>query len=210
MIKRLSECLVVALALLIPSCAKADTTFTETCGYIGTNPATGAGQPTLSDVLFTCAPYTIMVSGDELISVEMVIENSFSEGVSDQTNTVQFTYSGTGFDAVTSRVTTSTGTGATDAGAVVSEAPGSTCKETMPTTVACFEESPVGGEFTMTVSSSWLEGGTTTGGSDGVGIEAIFTEGPPSAPTPEPSCLTLLGSGLLILMAMAWRHKRLA
>ena len=226
MIKKLSRCMVVvALALLTTSYAKANplpNPFIEDCGSVsaptGVNPVISSFSPGNP---ITCAAF-VVPSGDTLTSVEMLIENSFSQGVPFQTNTIQFVYLGTGFDAVTGLTTTSTSNAsmasagaATDAGGVTSEVPGSTCSETSAATVACFEITPVPTSFTVTANSSWITSGpsTTSGGSVGVGIDAIFTYVPtavPPAPSPEPSALTLLGSALLGLMAMTWRYKRLA
>ena len=211
MTKKLSRWLVViALALLTTSYAKA-TTVSEPCGSVNAGPGV---NPTLSGALFTCAAFAVP-SGDTLTSVGMLIGNGFSAGIAGQTNTLQFTYSGSGFDAVTGLTTTSTSTAisgsdgeTSDLGGVVAEVPGSTCSETGPTTVECFEVTPVPTSFSMTVSCSWLAGGTTDVGSDGVTIDAIFTYVPTATPPlPEPSSLVLLGSGLLVLGYFA-RAKR--
>jgi len=210
MTKKLSGWIVIALALLMTSYAGASS-FSETCGSVaaptGTNPVlTGAGP-------ITCPAFTVPAN-DTLTSVEMLIENTFSQGVTGQTNTIQFTYSGTGFDAVTGLTTTSTSNptsgsdgGATDTGNVTAQVPGSTCSEVASVDVACFEETPVGTSFSMTVSSSWIQGGTTSSGADGVTITAIFTY-VPTATIPEPTSLVLIGSGLLGLGYLARRKRK--
>ena len=186
----------------------------------GGNPATfttGGSQAVLSDSIFTCPAFTIP-AGDTLTSVSLQISNSFSQATVGQTNTIDFTYTISGFDAVTALTTSSSSNagsgdmgGATDFGGIVSQAPGGATGCTnggSPLLTDCSEITPVTTSFTVTGSSSWQTAGPslTSGGSDGFNVTEIYTYSAPST-VPEPASLMMIGGGLVGLAMLVRKRK---
>lgn len=145
----------------------------------------------------------------------MEIVNSFSNGIPGQTNTIWFTYTVSGFDAVstlTSYVSSNASTAsdgvASDLGGILNQS-GTGCAATAATLIVCNEITPVTTSLTVTASSAWVAGGLLmAGGSDGAAVMESYTYVPTVVSTPEPGGLVLLGSGLLGLGCF-FRRKRM-
>jgi len=209
--KKLLGLLVVALFCLASANASTVTCSLTSGSLTNSAQATANGQdPTFSGGLFTCTVPSIPL-GDSLDSVDLVISNSFAGGTSSTTNEVQFIYTTSDFNGMTSLTTTEEGVTSSTAGAIASQTGIPLCTSDGIEGIDCPEMSgdltQPGNSFTVTGSSSWLSGSLASGGSDTYSAALDYTYGPVGQ-TPEPATLLLMGSGLVGLALAARRRQK--
>jgi len=206
----------VAFASLCFITSASALTMTGSCTLTtGTDPAVNPGNnsnpnPVLSGAVFTCLPFTVP-TGFTLNQVDISIGNDYSLGVAFQTNTVDFTYTVTGF-STTSVSTSVSGSGiSSTVGGLINQTPAGDCVNTGTNSIDCTDGglsilSPsVFGAVVVTGSSTWAAGGVGPAGSDQFNVAENFTYSP-TGQTPEPASLLMIGGGLIGL-ALAGRRK---
>jgi hypothetical protein len=200
MMKKLLGLLVVALFCL--ATANASTMGSVVCG---SDSGPGPGDPLFSGS-YTCTVPAIPL-GDTLNSIDLVIENSFDQGEAG-TNAVVFTYTISGFNSVTALTTTVSGS--------VGPSSESVSTTGMPsclvTTVGSLDCPEMSGDLTTSFTvtggaSSWLSGGVNGTGNDSTIVSVDYSYSGPTAQTPEPATLLLIGGGLVGL-ALAVRRRQ--
>jgi hypothetical protein len=153
-----------------------------------------------------------------LSSLDLVINDDYSLGTSNSNNEVAFSYSMSGFTGATSLTTTVLGLGGTapfgvssTQGGIVGQSGTPTCSVDSSNAFDCQE--PSGSlsstSFTVTGSSSWVEGSLQLGGSDEFSVGFAYTYAPIST-TPEPASLLLIAGGSLMGLGLVARRRRKA
>jgi hypothetical protein len=172
------------------------------CSPSGANSPQGPGQPTFTNVSFTCGGFT--VTPGFFVSEEdwSVSDNTFNGGNPNSTQAVIFSYSVTGFtgpsaltDTVAGQATSTTGNGS--ACTALDNGLGYDCEST----------TPGNGTFTVTASSSWEFGSLLANGDDQVNLFYSYTLSP-LVTTPEPASLLMIGGGLIGLGSLIRRKKK--
>jgi hypothetical protein len=156
-------------------------------------------------------------AGNTLTSIDLIIDDDYSLGTANANNEVAFSYSTTNFTGATSLTTTVLGLGgappfgvSSNAGGIVGQAGTPTCSADSTNAFDC--EEPAGTftsttTFTVTGTTSWISGSLQLGGTDEFSIGYSYTYAPTAA-TPEPTTLVLIGGGLVGLGFAARRRQK--
>jgi hypothetical protein len=174
---------------------------------------TNFGTPTTTGT-YTCTMPTLPAD-NALSSLDLIINDDYSLGTSGANNEVQFSYSTTNFTGTTSLTTFVEGFGGTPpfgvtstTGGIVSQTGTPTCSVDSSNAFDCQEPSGTftsTSTFTVTGSTSWIQGSLQDGGTDQFSIAYSYTYAPIAA-VPEPATLMPLAS-LLVGLALA-AHRR--
>jgi hypothetical protein len=184
-----------------------------------TSTVTG-GTPSIIgvDPSFTCS--VSIPAGDTLSSVYVFVTNPYQNGVINQTNELQFSYSISGFAGATALTDTVQGDATVgppvgdngvdpDTGAVSGAAE---CSQSTDVSFTCATNSFVGAgpnySFTLTGSALWLQGGVNIGGGESFTAYVADTFAAASSQVPEPGTLLMMGGGLIGLVLAGRRRFR--
>jgi hypothetical protein len=176
----------------------------------GNNAAGGAGNPVITNSVFSCASLAgSLPGGDILQQVSILISNSFSQATFPATDQINFSYTSSGFNGF-STLTTSTFTNnstSSNVGGIVGGSPvGETCVNVDATDLTCTQTgAPTAVAFTITGSDTWISGSQTSTGSNGFNVYETYTY---TGPAPEPASLMMVGGGLLGLGLIVRRKRK--
>jgi hypothetical protein len=218
MTKKLIGLLAVALFGITTINAATFSLCTVTNAPIAATSTVTNGTPGIAGVnpSYTCS-FSIP-AGDTLTSVQAFFVDPYQNGVINQTNQLQFTYSISGFAGATALTETVQGTATTgppigdngtdpDTGGVSGA---SECVQGSDVNFTCTTTSFVGAgpnySFTVTGTATWLAGGLNNGGGESFTVYVADTYTAPPPPVPEPGTLLMMGGGLIGLV-LAGRRK---
>jgi len=175
--------------------------------------STTSGNPTTTGT-FTCTLPTLPV-GDILTSVDLLVTDDYSLGTANSNNEVAFSYSTSNFIGAASLTTTVLGLGgaspfgvSSTSGGIVGQSGTPTCAADAENAFDCEAVTPFASTttFTVTGTSSWVQGSVQLGGTDEFSAGYVYTYSTPTQ-TPEPATLTLIGCALFG-MGLAARFRK--
>jgi hypothetical protein len=214
MMKALGVLMLTIFGTAIASASPISVTCSLTSGSNTVTSTTTSGNPTTTGT-FTCTFPTLPV-GDMLTSVDLIINDDYSLGTANSNNEVAFSYSTLNFIGATSLTTTVLGLGGASPfgvsstfGGIVGQAGTPTCAQDSENAFDCESSSPFASTttFTVTGSSSWVQGSLQLGGTDEFSVGYAYTYSTPTQ-TPEPATLTLIGCAGLIGIGLAARFRK--
>ena len=216
MTKALGVLMLTIFGTAIASATPIFVTCTLTSGSNTVTSIFTSGNPTTTGT-FTCTLPTLTI-GDLLTSVDVLVTDDYSLGTPNANNEVAFSYSTTNFIGATSLTTTVLGLGGSSPfgvsstlGGIVGQSGTPTCSQDSTNAFDCEAASPFASTttFTVTGTSSWVEGSLQLGGTDEFSVGYSYTYSTPTS-APEPSTLTLIGGAGLIGVSLFARFRKKA
>ena len=205
----------LGMALVFTALASAST-FAVSCGGTSVSATVGGGTPQspgLNGTANLCVAWTVPTNFT-LTEVDLKIQNDWSAGDPNQTDTLNFTYTIGGF-SLSSLTSTVTGVGSSNTPVSFTGSPCSVpggndvivCTDTGLNIIG--NGSNQFNAITASILAAWSAGGLAASGG-GTGSEeglwtAVYTYSPTQV-VPEPGSLVMIGSGLIGL-ALAARRK---